>query len=69
MAEQPKSKGGGEKGIGRKGKNAGSEKTRIKTLAEQKIDKNLADRARPARLRAVLRRLQAWPFASLRFSS
>jgi hypothetical protein len=45
MAAQPKAKGGGEKGVGRRG-NAGFKKTRIvATLVEAGIDKNLANRA------------------------
>jgi hypothetical protein len=39
------SRGGGEKGVGRKGKNAGSSGTRI-PLSESGIDKKLADRGR-----------------------
>ena len=41
-------KGGGEKGVGRRGKNAGHERTRI-SLAEQGIDKHLADLANGTR--------------------
>jgi hypothetical protein len=39
-------KGGAEKGVGRRGKNAGLPETRIPTLADHGIDKNLADKAR-----------------------
>lgn len=39
-------KGGAEKGVGRRGKNAGSRETRIPTLDERGVDKNLAHRAR-----------------------
>jgi hypothetical protein len=38
-------KGGAEKGVGRRGKNAGLPETRIPTLADHGIDKNLADKA------------------------
>jgi N6-adenosine-specific RNA methylase IME4 len=38
-------KGGAEKGVGRRGNNAGPQATRI-TLAEQGVDKHLADEAR-----------------------
>jgi hypothetical protein len=41
-------RGGAEKGVGRRGKNAGPRATRIQSLAEQGIDKHLADRARKA---------------------
>jgi len=38
---RPKAKGGGEKGVGRKGKNAVFPKNRISTLADVGIDKIL----------------------------
>lgn len=48
IEQLPKAKGGAEKGVGRRGKNAGPQATRIQTLEKQGVDKHLADRARKA---------------------
>lgn len=63
------SKGGAEKGIARRGKNAGLSATRIPALADLGIDKHLADRMRKAaampgllsRRSRMIRRLSAQP--------
>jgi hypothetical protein len=44
MRDLPKAKGGGEKGVGRRGKNAGPPRPHIKPLADYGIDKNLGGR-------------------------